>query len=854
MRYSGWANVLTLVFCLLPACGSDGSSSTKGEGGADAGGQTEPGGSGAIGGTDSGREAGGQTEPGGSSTTGGNAEGREAGGQDEPGGSGGKATGGRSVGGEGGASALGVGDGGEGGVAGSPAGVWTGGIAGSAGADSVVDENRGGQGGAGNEAAGAPAEAGRAGGSPTGVELDCSNGTDDDHDGDVDCADSDCDGLVCRSAVGPCDLAEVCSDGECPANAFVEIGAVCREAAGPCDRAETCFGTTGDCPQDEPEPEGTVCREAAGPCDVAETCDGASTACPDDRVAKTDVVCRDADGECDVADHCDGVNTACPADAVQPEGTECRSTAGPCDVAETCDGASPACPEDEFAGASTACREAAGDCDVEERCAGDGVTCPADTYQSEGTVCRAAAGTCDSIAEECTGTEADCPADESSCEPTQYCDGASCLPKQANGDSCFSNVQCASGHCVDGFCCNSTCIGPCQACNVAGSQGVCTPQPEGTDPEGGCGSYYCDGAGACDTRCNILAVCGPDCKPDHYCNNRLGLCAASKTEGGSCKEDCECLSGHCADGVCCNTACDGPCEACNLTDHVGTCSAHAPQTDPEGDCGPYNCNGARACETSCSGGACSQDCSVNNYCNGSSCASKRSLGASCNDTCQCASGYCVDGVCCNTTCAGGCQACNLAGSVGTCSSRPRGQDPEEACGAYTCNGYGACLTEADPATSSNACSSICSTDCKSAYYCSTQLLESGAWVNRCVSDFAQGHSCQTDCQCLSGHCVDGVCCNSDCAGLCRGCNMAGHAGVCSFHISDLDNECGNYLCDGNGHCRTSCSNVPCDANACKASAFCNGDTKHCDADLAAGSLCVNDCMCSSNVCNIVLCQ
>jgi hypothetical protein len=66
---------------------------------------------------------------------------------------------------------------------------------------------------------------------------------------------------------------------------------------------------------------------------------------------------------------------------------------------------------------------------------------------------------------------------------------------------------------------------------------------------------------------------------------------------------------------------------------------------------------------------------------------------------MCNSGFCAQGVCCSTACAGLCASCALAGSVGTCASVPAGQDPLNQCtdaGAAscgtdgTCNGGGAC--------------------------------------------------------------------------------------------------------------------------------------------------------------------
>jgi RHS repeat-associated protein len=44
-----------------------------------------------------------------------------------------------------------------------------------------------------------------------------------------------------------------------------------------------------------------------------------------------------------------------------------------------------------------------------------------------------------------------------------------------------------------------------------------------------------------------------------------------------------------------------------------------------------------------------------------------SFALACTSNSQCATGFCVNGVCCDTACNGGCGVCNLAGKVGTCS-------------------------------------------------------------------------------------------------------------------------------------------------------------------------------------------
>lgn len=51
-------------------------------------------------------------------------------------------------------------------------------------------------------------------------------------------------------------------------------------------------------------------------------------------------------------------------------------------------------------------------------------------------------------------------------------------------------------------------------------------------------------------------------------------------------------------------------------------------------------------------------------------------GQGCGSNFDCASGFCVDGVCCNSQCTGRCDACDLEGSVGVCSIDPSCVEPE----------------------------------------------------------------------------------------------------------------------------------------------------------------------------------
>ena len=69
-------------------------------------------------------------------------------------------------------------------------------------------------------------------------------------------------------------------------------------------------------------------------------------------------------------------------------------------------------------------------------------------------------------------------------------------------------------------------------------------------------------------------------------------------------------------------------------------------------------------------------------------------GASCTDGQQCNSGFCVDGVCCESACANTCGSCNAEDAEGTCTPYAVGHDPDAECPITACGGGFACA--ADP--------------------------------------------------------------------------------------------------------------------------------------------------------------
>ena len=94
---------------------------------------------------------------------------------------------------------------------------------------------------------------------------------------------------------------------------------------------------------------------------------------------------------------------------------------------------------------------------------------------------------------------------------------------------------------------------------------------------------------SCDTRPGpafrpAASAQGGQCDPQHSCDLSTGSCGKVGI-GAHCNGDADCISGNCADSVCCNIACKGACVACNLPGRLGACSAiDSGKPDPRGVC------------------------------------------------------------------------------------------------------------------------------------------------------------------------------------------------------------------------------------------------------------------------------
>jgi hypothetical protein len=208
----------------------------------------------------------------------------------------------------------------------------------------------------------------------------------------------------------------------------------------------------------------------------------------------------------------------------------------------------------------------------------------------------------------------------------------------------------------------------------------------------------------------------------------------------ACTVAAQCASGFCVDGVCCDTACDGACQTCSQTGKVGTCARVKNATDD-------TCTDGSTCDAT---GAC-----------------RKVLGQGCSAATQCASGSCVDGVCCATGACGTCQACTVPGFEGKCAPVDRFVDDDTCNGADTCNGLGECRHK-------------------------------------------NGSQCRAAADCASLNCIDGVCCNTACDGTCFSCNQAQSPGTC-LAISGAADASASTPCGGVNICAVQPGGQP----ACK---------------------------------------
>ncbi len=223
---------------------------------------------------------------------------------------------------------------------------------------------------------------------------------------------------------------------------------------------------------------------------------------------------------------------------------------------------------------------------------------------------------------------------------------------------CTTDAECSAG--------NTPCASA--ACSA---QGLCdvmfkpngTPLPAQDQTAEDCKVRVCDGAG------NTIDIADPndpkndgnECTAD-MCNGATpanspkqvgAACNGTSTCDGAghclgvladpCTANNECSSGHCVDGVCCETTCPDLCKACNVSGSAGTCG-NIPFPGTDAMCsGTKVCDGTGQCDL-----ANGQSCNPGHPCASGTCSSgkcKSTTGQPCVMNADCVSAMCVNGVC-----------------------------------------------------------------------------------------------------------------------------------------------------------------------------------------------------------------
>jgi hypothetical protein len=604
--------------------------------------------------------------------------------------------------------------------------------------------------------------------------------------------------VAANAACGPCPSGTHNCSGICVANTSTNTcGTSCAACTKPNGASQTsCDGTTCDfaC--------GTGYHRCGASCaanDDATACGGSCTKCPTDPHG---VASCQANGTCALS-----CNTG-----YHPCGNACVSNNDVNNCGATACGAPCSAP----AGGTVSC---------------DGVSClpvctSASQYNCQGTCidkALACAGMCQVAGQHvCSGF---CRANDVS-----YCGTTcqTCPVPPANGSASCSGTSCGI-MCAGGYrnCAGtSLCVSATAPACCASSE--CTAAPTGT--VGVCSNNVC--TYPCNTptykQCGGACIPAANCCSNGDCSSSKPICSngtcVGRPNGQVCAGGAECATGNCVDGVCCDLACAGQCQACDLNGFVGTCK---PVTGtPHRTAQPVRalCGGDALCPGTCNGSTTATCTYPSNQCRASSCSGRTQINSAVCDV----AGNCPAQT--TTSCQFACVA-----SSGTCggscipgTTRCSGNTPQ------TCNSDGIYV-------GNTACSG------------GTPKCDPASHL--CVA-LNLNEVCSSDTQCGSGFCVpsgaNSVCCDSRCSG---GCN-AGCAGGSCVHVSKASRTgCGtrtgsipgyndlSLMCDGLGNCVG--PTVPCG----NSHVACDLTVKACCQDFPSGSGFSVDCATPSACCN-----
>ncbi len=231
-----------------------------------------------------------------------------------------------------------------------------------------------------------------------------------------------------------------------------------------------------------------------------------------------------------------------------------------------------------------------------------GTTAPSSTTTSTTSSTGSSMAQCTSADFKACGTDTTCKkfgCDAGKCVFTPAVKGTAC--KEDMGEVCDDAGKCVGMHCMDTLKdldeTDVDCGGMCKPCDAGKA---CSKNDD-------CATGHCLKV---DMSVSVCKPCADDkdCNAGKYCDFMAGNCTAIKANGAACGADHECTSTHCADGVCCDTACvgnvmpiDGGCDVCSKAlgaSADGTCTVL--KAGAAGKCGNFACDGAKPdCPKTC---------------------------------------------------------------------------------------------------------------------------------------------------------------------------------------------------------------------------------------------------------------
>ncbi len=362
-------------------------------------------------------------------------------------------------------------------------------------------------------------------------------------------------------------------------------------------------------------------------------------------------------------------------------------------------------------------------------------TCPGTgscRSKCDGTT-RASCGALPGVSTACAGTSCT----DGKLTGTSYCDGlgacatpapSTCTPYKCGSTSACGLSCSTTADCGAGYACNAN------KCETTGALGT-----------------FCDEPTQCKSNKCVAAVspgktvcCSVDsCPAGTFCGEAgtagAGTCVARG--GSACTDPNQCANGFCIDGVCCDAACGGQCQACDVPSALGKCVAvsgaphgsRATCSNGAGDvCKAQSCDGVDGtkCAAFTNGPAveCSRACADEatvaiGKCDGAgvcgsgkaaSCAGFKCDAGGCRTSCtgndQCSSGY---------YCNGGTSRCEPA--LGKCSDDRSKSTSADGTVVTTCFPF---LCDAGSGGCAKTCASTVA-DCAAGQTCSERVCVSG---------------------------------------------------------------------------------------------------------------------------------